>query len=123
METTLEKLTEENATLRAKLQTMEAQFVRLTSRDFYQAFRDQTTRANGLELEYGNVRRDLGELQRVYNHNRANWGRTVDRLKEQLTSAQTEITYLKSQVQEIKEGRPPAKVSEQSTEQPTDLRL
>ena len=108
METTVEKLKKENAALRAQFKT-------LNRLDFYQAFLDQRTRANGLELDYDRVRRELGKLQGVYDHDWANWGRTVDKLHEQLTSARAEITSLKSQVQEIMEGRQSAAVSEQST--------
>ena len=115
METTVQKLTEENAALREQLQTREAQFETLKGIDWYQAFEGQRDKAAGLQLKYDRVRSELCTLQRVHKREWTNWGITVDRLYEQLTAARAEITSLKSPVQEIKEGRQPATVSEQST--------
>lgn len=115
----MEKLTAENAALRAELEKMKGQFKTLKSIDYHQAFLGQLTKADGLELDIGDARRELGTLQRVYDNARAEWGRTrarwgviVDNLNGQLTAARAEITSLKK---EIKEGRQPATVSEQST--------
>jgi predicted RNase H-like nuclease (RuvC/YqgF family) len=112
METTVQKLTEENAALREQLQKMEGQFERLNNIDYYQAFEGQRDKANGLQLQLDDVRRELRTLQGLYDRKRAHWGETVDRLKGQLTAARAEITSLR---QEIKEGRQPATGSEQST--------
>jgi multidrug resistance efflux pump len=112
----MEKLTAENAALRAKLQKREDQFETLLNRlDWYQAFLAQQKKADGLQLDYDRVRSELGTLQGVHKREWTNWGITVDRLYEQLTAARAEITSLKSQVQGIMEGRQPATVSEQST--------
>lgn len=113
METTVEKLKAENAALRAKLQTMEDQFKTLNSINYYQAFIDQRTRADGLELQYGRVRGELGKLQGLYDRDWANWGMTVGRLKGQLTAAQAENAALLDKLQTM-EGRQPATVSDQS---------
>jgi hypothetical protein len=121
METEVEKkLRAENAALRAELQTKEDQLKTIGNDiNFYQAFNEQRAKAQGLELKYV---RDLGELQRVYNQDRADWKRTVVRLKGLLAAARTEITSLKK---EITEGRQSAQSAQSATvsDQSAVLRL
>jgi chromosome segregation ATPase len=119
METEVEKLRAENAALRTQLQRTQhevAQLETIHNINFYQAFNEQRAKATGLQVRLDRARQDLGKLQGVYDHDWTNWGITVDRLYEQLTVARAEITSLKSQVQEITEGRQPAAaaVSDQS---------
>jgi len=123
MEAIVSKLTEENAALRDKLQKMEGQFNTLKNIDYYQAFIAQRSRADGLKLQYDNALCKIGKLNGRYESQRGEWGTTVERLHGQLTSAQAEITSLKSQLQKLNVSRPAAAAPQENRVHLTDLRL